>query len=93
MSAHLCTTERDVTGDATTRLQMCFAAVFPSVPNQQLSSLQAAVCDEWDSLATVTLVATVEEEFGTKIASEDAAELVSFQGFVEYLRKHGSWRE
>jgi acyl carrier protein len=44
----------------------------------------------WDSLAAVTLVAVLQEEFGLQINLIDLPELVSFAGVQNYVRKHKS---
>ena len=41
--------------------------------------------DEWDSLASVTLVAALQEEFGVEIDLGDLPELVSFHAVLRYL--------
>jgi acyl carrier protein len=40
-----------------------------------------------DSLDTVELVMSLEEEFGTEIPDEDAEKLVSVKATVEYIEK------
>lgn len=60
------------------RLVDCFAAVFPKVPPGELDSLSVARCAEWDSLASVTLMAVLEQEFGNPISPDD---LEMFQSF------------
>jgi acyl carrier protein len=42
----------------------------------------------WDSLAAVTLVAVLQEEFGLQINLMDLPELVSFVAVQNYVRKH-----
>ena len=41
---------------------------------------------EWDSLATVTLVALMEEEFGQNFVQEELEQLISFELIQEILR-------
>jgi acyl carrier protein len=40
----------------------------------------------WDSLATVTLVSVLEEEFGVAIAPEDYENMISFELVRECLK-------
>jgi acyl carrier protein len=42
--------------------------------------------DGWDSLATVTLLGVVEEEFGIDFAVSDFDALHSFESLLVYLR-------
>jgi len=47
------------------RLVCCFASVFEDLTTEQIA--QASVTTEWDSLAAVTLLAVVEQEFGVEM--------------------------
>lgn len=74
------------------RLENCFLAVFPELPSNEISSATSATVPSWDSVAGVTLMAVVEEEFGITIQTDDLAIFTSFQGFLGYLEEidHGS---
>lgn len=71
----------------TQRLLTCFAAVFPgrSAPELALASREAM--QEWDSLASVTLITLVNEEFHTTIDLFDFQRLGSFEALLEHLRE------
>ena len=69
------------------RLAACFSAVLPELTAEEISQTSAASVASWDSVATVTLIAVIEEEFGVCIEIEDPAEFDSFQGILNYLRK------
>lgn len=43
----------------------------------------------WDSVATVTLAATVEEEFGIEFEPEEMEELISFPVVLDRVLAHG----
>ncbi len=75
---------------AETRLRLlnCMKAVFPSVPEQVLGKAQNANLAGWDSVASVTLFATIEEEFGIEIDIQDMKHLLSFDGLLQYLEQH-----
>jgi acyl carrier protein len=60
------------------RLQKCFAAVFPNLSDDEILRASSASIAAWDSLATVTLVSVIEEEFGITIAPEEYEEMISF---------------
>lgn len=40
----------------------------------------------WDSIATVTLINVVEEEFGIQIDADSIDDFASFSRFARYLR-------
>ena len=61
------------------RLRDCFAAVFPSAAPDELEGASTDTVADWDSLATVRLVAVVEEEFDVVLELEDLEQLSSFE--------------
>ena len=72
------------------RLVACFSAVLPDLTAEQVRQASANSSGDWDSVATVTLIAVVEEEFGITIGIEDPAQFDSFQGFLTYLRQQAA---
>jgi acyl carrier protein len=71
-----------------TRLARCFSSVFPELTAEQIRSASMDSVPAWDSLAAVTLVAVLQEEFGLQINLIDLPELVSFAAVQNYVRKH-----
>jgi acyl carrier protein len=74
------------TGQVTDRLRDCFREVFPDLPDEQIETADRAEMAEWDSLATLTLLAVIEEEFGLQLDDDAIAKLTSFsavRGVVE----------
>ena len=69
------------------RLQRCFASVFPEVPAVELPNASTETVPAWDSLAAVTLVAVLEEEFNTQIDLLALPELTSYAAIRKYLEK------
>jgi acyl carrier protein len=69
------------------RLSACFHAVFPEVEEPALLLVSQATHSEWDSLASVTLVRLIEEEFGIELDLFDLEQLTSFQVIQEYIEK------
>ena len=69
------------------RLARCFAAVFPTLTQAQIEAAEMSKLGLWDSVASVTLFATVEEEFAAEIALDDMKDLVSFQKLMDYLKQ------
>jgi acyl carrier protein len=74
------------------RLRRCFSAVFPSLSSEEILKADAANLEAWDSVASVTLFATIEEEFGIEMDVQDAAELLSFARIVDYLQRRKASR-
>lgn len=67
------------------RLERCFAAVFPDLAPQQLRQADAGTVAAWDSMATVTLMAVVNEEFGLDLDLDQIEPLQSFDAWLGYL--------
>jgi acyl carrier protein len=76
--------------DVDVRLRRCFAAAFPELPESEVDNASTDTVAEWDSLASVTLVALVEEEFGVEIADLDLPDLRSYGAIRDYLRRSGA---
>jgi acyl carrier protein len=70
-----------------TRLVKCFQTVFPSIPESRVRDASQASVEAWDSVATVTLLYVIEDEFGVKVALDRLGELDSFNRIHEYLRE------
>jgi acyl carrier protein len=60
------------------RLKDCFRAVFPNLTEEQMSSASQATVGAWDSIATVTLVNMIDQEFGIGLDLDRLSELDSF---------------
>ncbi len=69
------------------RLAACFSAVLPELAPEEISQASATSVESWDSVATVTLLAVVEEEFGISIDDEDPARFDSFKNILTYLQE------
>jgi acyl carrier protein len=77
--------------DVATRLTRCFLAVFPSLDQGQASHATQESMEAWDSIASITLVRVVEEEFGVTLDLFELENLNSFAALCEYLedQSHG----
>lgn len=64
--------------DTTDRLASCFANVFPQIAPGEIPKASIASLGAWDSLAHVTLLSAIAEEFQVEFAPEDFEELTSF---------------
>ncbi|HME01072.1 MAG TPA: acyl carrier protein [Terriglobia bacterium] len=72
--------------DVQARLAKCFTAVFPELPRSQIPAASLTSVKEWDSVATITLMTVIEEEFGLQFEPEQLEQLVSFPSILEFLR-------
>jgi acyl carrier protein len=70
------------------RLANCFATAFPELDRQEIPEVAMGSLASWDSLAGITLLSLIEEEFSLSISPDDAADLVSFELILDYLRKN-----
>jgi acyl carrier protein len=71
------------------RLTNCFSAVFPELSGEQLIHASSATVPSWDSVAVITLLTVIEEEFEISIDEDDPARFDSFQRILDYLKKNG----
>jgi len=70
------------------RLTRCFSSVFPDLPPEQVPTASVESVRGWDSLAAVTLLAVVQEEFGVQVGLTDISELVSYRAIQNYILSH-----
>jgi acyl carrier protein len=73
----------------TDRLRECFKEVFPDLSDEQIETADREEMSEWDSLATLTLLAVVEEEFGLQLDDEAIAKLTSFSAVRDLIEAGG----
>lgn len=74
--------------DLDARLARCFSSIFPDLTPEQVHAANVESVRGWDSLAAVTLLAVVQEEFGVQVGLSDVSELVSYQAIRNYIRSH-----
>jgi acyl carrier protein len=72
--------------DIQTRLLACFQAVFPERDEKALMQLSQATYPGWDSLASVTLVRLIEDQFHVQLDLFDLESLDSFDAMEKHLR-------
>jgi len=72
--------------DLESRLINCFAIAFPELNPREIPSASAGSLASWDSLAGITLIALIEEEFSVSIPPDDVPDLVSFELVLDYLK-------
>lgn len=73
--------------DVRDRLKRCFSAVFPELRSDELERASPSSVATWDSLATVTLIAVVEEEFGVAPPVAELDQGISFELLVVTLEE------
>lgn len=73
--------------DLDDRLTRCFASVFPAFPQDQIHEASVETVPGWDSLAAVTLIAVLEQEFDTQIDLMELPELTSYHAVHDYLQR------
>jgi acyl carrier protein len=70
------------------RLVRCFSSVFPDLNEEQIRRASIESVPEWHSLASVTLISVVQEEFGVQVSLSDLPNLVSFSAVQNYVQHH-----
>jgi acyl carrier protein len=67
------------------RLVHCFAAAFGNLGPEEIRRADVTSLAEWDSVASMTLVALIEEEFQLRIDVSDIPRLRSFSSILNYV--------
>ena len=67
------------------RLLRCFASVYPTISETEIQACDVALLFETDSLAGVTLVSVIDQEFGVDMDISDLLSLKSFAVISEFL--------
>ncbi len=73
--------------DVRPKLIECFQIVFPDLSEDKISTASQETVAEWDSVAAITLVNVIEEQFGIEMDLDDVAELDSFEKVRAYLQQ------
>jgi len=71
--------------DVYQRLIRCFSAVFPAMSEEQIRTATPDNSEEWDSLASLMLARTIEEEFGIEADLSMMENLNSFESARTYI--------
>ena len=72
------------------RLVRCFSSVFPELSEDQIRNASVDSVADWHSLASVTLISVVQEEFGVQVGLMDLPNLVSFSAVQNYVQHHAA---
>jgi acyl carrier protein len=73
--------------DVKTRLVGCMRIVFPDVPESDIPLLSQATTTKWDSIAAITILNVVEDQFGIEMDLDRIAEFNSFDTIYAYLQQ------
>jgi acyl carrier protein len=68
-----------------TRLVKVFEAVFPDLSPDQIPSASQDTVQNWDSVAAITLMNLIEEEFSIQMDFEDLGDLTTFAKILAYV--------
>ena len=67
------------------RLEKCFSSVFPEIPPEKIRNADARTNSKWDSIAQVTLISLIGEEFGLSMDFGEFADACSFPEILQIL--------
>jgi acyl carrier protein len=67
------------------KLSRCFTALFPTLGADDIPRANQESVPEWDSLAAITMMRMIEEEFDVQLDFEELENLTSFEGIHQYL--------
>jgi acyl carrier protein len=73
--------------DIQERVTQCFSNVFPDLRVEEIPRASTASLAAWDSVAHITLLSSIAEEFGQSFELEDFEELVSYALIVDRLEE------
>jgi acyl carrier protein len=69
------------------KLSRCFALVFPKLDPNQRANATTENTREWDSVAQVTLLTLIGEEFGIEIDFEEFEGATSFEALAKQINQ------
>jgi acyl carrier protein len=74
--------------NTTQRLAQCFRTVFPDLPEESIQTASQDTLSAWDSIAAITMVNVIEEEFQIQMDFESIESLTSFERVRDYLQQN-----
>ena len=72
--------------DIDLRLSRCFHLVFPALEPAEVADASSETVDDWDSVAAVTLLSLVEEEFGVTVEPDMLMADRPFEALRDHLQ-------
>jgi acyl carrier protein len=74
--------------DLRTRLVGCFQTVFPDLPAAKIEAAEQDSVTAWDSVANITLINVIEDEFRIQFDLERLAEFNSFHTIEAFVQEN-----
>jgi acyl carrier protein len=68
-----------------TKVSQCFLSVFPDLTSDDLPRASQASLPQWDSVAHVTLLSAIAEEFQLELDDESFESLTSYLLIVDFV--------
>lgn len=69
------------------RVRACFCSVFPDLPADRVDSATPATVEAWDSLAALTLIEVLQEEFDVYLDDDVVEQLDSLPKIQAEIRR------
>lgn len=69
------------------RLIRCFETAFPDLDRGEIPTLDADGVEQWDSIAHLTLLSLVGQEFSIDVDFEELEETTSFEAILDWVRE------
>ena len=79
-----------MTSESQEKLRAIFRAVFELPADADVTGLRSGQTAAWDSLATVSLVAAIESEFGKSLDTDEMLRITSFEETAKLLEELGA---
>lgn len=73
--------------DIRARVKECFQLVFPDLSEAEIPNASQENVAAWDSVAAITLVNVLEEQFEIEMDLDEVAELDSFEKVCAYMHQ------
>jgi acyl carrier protein len=73
--------------DIQQRVAQCFLTVFPALTAAEVPRASQATLPKWDSVANVTLLSAIAEEFGIELDDEAFESLTSYALVVDFVER------
>ena len=78
--------------DITARVSQCFLNVFPDLATTDLPRASQAGLPQWDSVAHVTLLSAISEEFNIELDDESFELLTSYPLVLDFVESQVAGR-
>ena len=69
------------------RVSQCFLNVFPGISAAELAGASPTTLAQWDSVAHVTLLSAISEEFQIELDDESFESLTSYPLIVDFVER------